>query len=407
MRVVSCGRGGSVGVWTLLAIWSVSALIALPGLAVSPILGRLSSVFEGTSELELQMLTSIPSLMIIPFVLLSGRLSDSRNKVGVLAVGLVIFLISGIGCFFAQTMWQFIAINCLLGVGAGIVIPLSTGLIVEFFRGKYRTKQLGLSSAISNLTLVGATMLAGWLATINWHLPFLVYLFPVVALALLPFLREGYVGEVRKTTNIFATKGFSVVQRGQMINKRAIMGIMVLYFVATYLTMIVVLDLSFIMKHHQMNSVESGWLISLFFLAIMLPGFFLNWVVERLGDYTIAVTFGLMAIGLVLVVVTNSVVVMAIGLVLAGGGYGVLQPVMYDKTPFTAVRSKGVMAMSLVMSVNYLAIFLAPFMVSGVMWLSPYRGADVPFYVNAIVALIFAVIAITFKRRFIFSSNRV
>ena len=48
-----------------------------------------------------------------------------------------------------------------------------------------------LSSAISNVTLVLATSLTGWLATIDWHYPFLVYLLPGVSLLLTLTLRKA------------------------------------------------------------------------------------------------------------------------------------------------------------------------------------------------------------------------
>ena len=57
----------------VIAIWSVSAVVSLPGLAVSPIMGDLNKIFPHVSNLEIQMLTSIPSVLIIPFILLSGR----------------------------------------------------------------------------------------------------------------------------------------------------------------------------------------------------------------------------------------------------------------------------------------------------------------------------------------------
>ena len=71
---------GSVTLVVLLAIWSVSAIASLPGLAVSPILGDLNKVFPKVTDLEIQMLTSLPSLLIIPFVLLSGTLSEAALR---------------------------------------------------------------------------------------------------------------------------------------------------------------------------------------------------------------------------------------------------------------------------------------------------------------------------------------
>ena len=182
---------GTVALVVLLAIWSVSAVSSLPGLAISPILGDLSKIFPKATELEIQLLTSLPSLLIIPFVLLAGKLSEGRDRWPLLMVGLALFFLSGILCLFARSMAALIAISCLLGVGAGMVIPLSTGLVVEYFTGDYRVRQLGYASAINNLTLVLATAAAGSLAVHNWHLPFLVYLLPGVSLLLCLALRKA------------------------------------------------------------------------------------------------------------------------------------------------------------------------------------------------------------------------
>ena len=53
---ISTGKG-TISLPVLLAIWSVSAVTSLPGLAVSPILGDLNTIFPSASDLEIQMLT--------------------------------------------------------------------------------------------------------------------------------------------------------------------------------------------------------------------------------------------------------------------------------------------------------------------------------------------------------------
>ncbi|WP_257264819.1 MFS transporter [Endozoicomonas sp. ONNA2] len=171
MKKIPTGRG-SISPLTLLAIWSVSAITSLPGLAVSPIIGQLDTIFTNVSVLN------------IPSILLSGQLAITGNKLLILITGLMIFMISSVLCFFAESIRALLYISLLLGVGAGIVIPLSTSLINDFFTGKYRIRQFGISSFITNLTLVLATVLTGWLAEINWHYPFFIYL-------LCPFFNTG------------------------------------------------------------------------------------------------------------------------------------------------------------------------------------------------------------------------
>lgn len=83
---INTGRG-TIPLITLIGIWSISALTSLPGLAVSPILGQLSTTFPDASELDIQMLSSLPSLLIIPFILLAGKLAEKRDFVRLLRAG--------------------------------------------------------------------------------------------------------------------------------------------------------------------------------------------------------------------------------------------------------------------------------------------------------------------------------
>ena len=190
MMKIPTGKG-LLPLSALLAIWSVSAVSSLPGLVVSPILGDLNRIFPHATDLEIQMLTSLPSLLVIPFVLLAGKISVNRSKFTLLVAGLALFFVSGVACIFARSMTGLIVISSVLGIGAGMVIPFSTGLVADYFTGDYRVRQLGYSSAINNLTLVLATALAGYLANIDWHLPFLVYTLPGVSLICLLYTSDA------------------------------------------------------------------------------------------------------------------------------------------------------------------------------------------------------------------------
>lgn len=189
MMRISTGKG-TITLPALLAIWSISLVVNLPGLAVSPMLGNLDKIFPHAGDLEIQLLTVLPNLLIIPFVLFSGKLSVSNDKVRIVVIGLAIYLAAGILYFFADSLPMLIVVSCLLGCGCGLVIPLAAGLIADIFSGKYRMQQLGIKSGISNLALVAATFVVGWLNHGNWHMPFMVYLIPAIPLALMVFVRN-------------------------------------------------------------------------------------------------------------------------------------------------------------------------------------------------------------------------
>ena len=367
---IQTGRG-TIPLITLIGIWSISALNALPGLAVTPILGKLSVIFPHSTELDVQMLSSLPSLLIIPFIILAGKLTEKVNFIRLLQVGLAIFALSGILYLFAGKMWQLIAISAMLGVGSGMIIPLSTGLISKYFVGPYRVKQFGFSSANTNITLVVATAVTGYLAEVNWHLPFVVYLFPLVSLVLSVYLRRSMISEEGSASIANDEKEETGVppidpEVGKSkygVNIKHLLQVMMFYGLSTYLALIVTFNLPFLMEEYHFSSGDSGGMISLFFLAIMAPGLFLNRIVGLFREKTKFYSLLCIAVGLALIWISPKEWVIAPGCILVGLGYGVIQPVIYDKTTHTAVPKKATLALAFVMMMNYLAILLCPFII--------------------------------------------
>ena len=375
---------GTIPLITLIGIFSISALNALPGLAVSPILGDLNKIFPSATDLEIQMLSSLPSLLIIPFILLSGKLTEKVNNLLLLQVGLTIFGVSGILYLLSGKMWQLIAISAMLGIGSGLIVPLSTGLISRYFVGSYRTRQFGYSSAITNITLVLATTLTGYLAEVNWHLPFLVYLFPFISIFLTCYLKKDLSGYHPKD-DVPASTVKEMGKRG--IDVKALVKLMAFYGLATYLVIIVSFNLPFLMEEYGLSSGRAGILISLFFLAIMAPGFVLNKIVQMLGRRIYMICLLLIARGMGIILVSRSEILIALGCILNGLAYGIIQPLIYDKTSDVAVPHKVTLALAFVMAMNYVAILLCPFIVNIAQNLFHSHSYTFAFWLNLMIAL--------------------
>lgn len=399
---------GTIPLITLIGIWSISALNALPGLAVSPILGKLSAIFPHSTELDIQMLSSLPSLLIIPFIILSGKLTEKVNNIFLLQVGLVIFSLSGLLYLLSTKMWQLVAVSALLGVGSGLIVPLSTGLISRFFTGTYRTKQFGLSSAITNVTLVLATVLTGYLAEVNWHLPFVVYLFPLISIVLSFYLKKNIspypavspqTTQNRTGTDIHNSFGKFGIQIRHLIQ------IMLFYGLATYLVIIISFNLPFLMKEYHFTSGNSGLMISLFFLAIMAPGFVLNQIVSYFGKKTKFACMLSIAAGMALILVSRTEWLIGLGCILAGLGYGVIQPIAYDKTTRTAIPAKVTLALAFVMAMNYLAILLCPFIINVFKDMFHIETQQFAFIFNMVIALAAAAWAYIKQDSFLFNDS--
>lgn len=387
---VNTGKG-TMPLVALVAIWSVSAIVSLPGLAVSPILDKLDTIFPKASHIEVEMLESLPSLMIIPFMLLAGRWSVRGNKIRMLTFGTAIFLLSGMGCLLSRKLWELIVLGGIMGIGAGIIIPLSTGLIVDYFTGDRRVRQLGISSAVNNLTLVLSTALVGYMADIEWHFAFVVYLLPAVTLLLIPALSH---------TQPMPEPDGGAQNRQSSLNRRVIAGLMLFYFVITYTSLVVTFNTSYVASSAGISTSDAGIIISLFFLAIMAPGFVLNSIITIFGRWVNVVSLVVMGIGLMLMSWHNpSVVTLVFGAVLAGFGYGIMQPIIYDKAATNAPPRLATLALSIVMAVNYLAILVAPFIIDGINTIFHTDSYAFAFRFNGIVAVALATVACFVNRR--------
>ena len=396
---------GTIPLITLIGIWSVSALTSLPGLAVSPILGELSTIFPHATELDIQMLTSLPSLLIIPFVLLAGKLAEKRDFIRLLRVGLWLFAASGVLYLFSSRMWQLMAVSALLGIGAGLIIPLSTGLISRYFTGEYRVRQFGYSSAITNMTLVVATAVTGYLAEVHWRLPFAVYLLPLISVVLSVYLKKDAASvTIKQAAAIIPPIQSTPVISGKYgIHIRHLVQLMLFYGLVTYVVLAVTFNLPFLMEAHHFSSGNSGLMISLFFLAIMAPGFMLDSLVKLLGNKTKLYSLLAIAIGLLLIWISPTEWLIVPGCILVGLGYGIIQPLIYDKTVDTAIPQKTTLALAFVMVMNYLAILLSPFITDFFQWIFHTGSQEFPFIFNLCITILIMYWAYAKKEEFLFS----
>ena len=154
---------------------------------------------------------------------------------------------------------------------------------------------------------------------------------------------------------------------------------------------------AFLVDDYKMASSFPGVLISLFFLAIMLPGLFIGGIIRRLKRNVNLVSLTAVLVGLLCMGIFRDKTMLLLGALSAGLGYGVMQPVIYDKAATVAPPRSATLALSFVMAMNYLAVMVCPFIVDLFQKLLRIRGDRFPFLFNAVLAA--AVIAVACRRR--------
>lgn len=407
---------------TYLAIMSISLIVNLPGLAVAPMEGKLKEILHAP-ELEVQLLTTLPNFIIIPFVLLSGKLSEAKHKIPIIVGALLLYAGCAIWYLFAADMTSLIVISCLLGCGAGLLIPFSTGLIAETFAGKIRMKQMGWQSGISNSTVVIATFAVGWLIQgKNWHLPFIVYLAAAIPLIFSLWLKnvpgidtssrqeQKEMQEDKPKEAVDASSGMQPADAptGNGFNMGRIWSLIGVYFLVTFTSIAITNYSSQLTVQYGWPSNIAGDVTSVFFLLVLIPGYILPWFVKRLRGGTFFWTALMLVVGLGLFVFFPQKWAMFVGAGLTGLGYGICQPMLYDKASYTVSNpEKLTMALAFVLTANYLAIAIEPFIISGISELFKIKNENTfAFILSFALVIAYTIVIIFTRKKFAFSVDK-
>src|SRR5699024_3594991 len=150
-------------------IISISMATVMAGVAISPAFGLIAKAFHDSIPTKLKLILTAPSIIVIPFYFLSSYLMSYIIKWIIILIGLIIYLIGGVGPQFVSSIEMLIGLRLFLGAVVGLVMPLSMSLINDYFKGKERTQMMGYNSAFSNFGGIITMLLAGWLATFGWR----------------------------------------------------------------------------------------------------------------------------------------------------------------------------------------------------------------------------------------------
>ena len=172
--------------WKLIcAILSLSLLTVMAGAAVAPALGLIQEYFAGTDRSLVQMIVSMPALFIAGTNLFLFKPLCKRFRARTLLIfGLSLYTAFGCLAGLFSNILMILVCRALVGVGVGIIMPLSTGLLSFYFTRDKQGPLMGYSSALNMMGGVVATLIAGGLAMISWRLSFMVYLLGLISIVL-------------------------------------------------------------------------------------------------------------------------------------------------------------------------------------------------------------------------------
>ncbi len=166
------------------AILSLSLLTVMAGAAVAPALNLIRDYFADANTGLVQMIISLPALFIALTSFLFRPLCKRFRARTLVLIGLILYTVGGCLAGAFSSIFLVLVFRAVVGIGVGIIMPLSTGLISFYFTKDKQAPLMGMSSAMNMMGGVVATLIAGALAMFSWRLAFLVYLMGLISIVL-------------------------------------------------------------------------------------------------------------------------------------------------------------------------------------------------------------------------------
>lgn len=364
-----------------ITILSVSFLMIMANSAMSPILADLGEHFHEVDPLYIKMIMTLPALFIIPMTIFTGRLIFFISKKHLLYIGLTLYVVGGsFGAIFDNIVMLLI-FRSFLGIGLGILLPLSTTLIADFFEGHERSKMMGYSTAFKNLGAIIATIISGFLVLYSWRYPFMIYLVGFVTLILvfryLPDQaippKTNYKPQISKNVWILGLSHFMVIQA--------------FYAVPA--------SLSEYVKYLAIGTgFTSGLLISLVTIGSFIFASFFHQIKQFLKGHIVLFGLLLLSSGMLVTGFSSDLLGIAIGLVFVGLGLGVLAPNIYLQTSLDSAPLDVTLSLAIVSSFSYLGQFASPIIIKGIQQVLQINTPSSPFIIAGVIGLISMILVV-------------
>ena len=384
---VKTGKGWNLPWIILIDIYIIWVVTSIAGLAISPIEGDLKTIFPGSTDLEIQLITTMPSLACIPFVFLGGMLGTKFNNLWIINISCLMFFVAGCLFFVADKMWELIALSVIAGIGAGALSPLSVTVLSNIFTGKYKTKQLGITSAMLNAVLVVAVIATGYLAEVNWRLPFLWYLLPILPVILSPWLKKYIVEPTKQAKDTVVKK--AKLNFAKECNVPMLIKCCIYYALITFMLVSTSLFIPFMMQSYGYKSGVSGDLTSVVYFGIMLSGFLLNPILGILKKTTFDMILLGILVGFVLMLISKNPILIGCGIFIGAFFYGVGQPYAYNVCTGISTPAASSLTMSWLIIMNSVGMLLCPVVISWAQTIFHTKSMPAfPYYFMLVLAFI-------------------
>lgn len=379
------------------AILALSLLTIISTDTVAPLVKQISASYPQVSDTLVKMTITLPSLMMIFFGLIAGLLVKVISKKAILIIGLALYSIGGIGAGWSGSFTGHLILRALVGAGVGLISPIITSLIADYYQGKERADMVGYTFAISHFAAVITPPLAAYLGAENWRTAFNIFsIVPLVLLFTMLFLP----GTNRRLQD-------EPKQEKAPIPMRAIQCAVIAMFMMI-IFFIIITDLPYLVDTKEVVSpILSAFGLSTFTLGATIAGLTFSQIYLKLKKWVVPINLLVCGLGYMVVTFSASSTLILIGLLSIGIGIGILISLVTLLTTNSVGEADSTAAVALTSAGFSIGIFISPFFYENL----PHFGmeletaefnfllAGMVFLIVGVISLLLVIIQIGKQRR--------
>lgn len=158
-------------------IISFTSFIGITGTRLpSPVLPSIANTFA-VSDAQIGLVMTaffLPSIVMVPTV---GFLADVYGRRRLVLASYFLFGVSGTAIAFATSFEQILALRVVQGIGFAGLTPLTIVLVGDLYDGVEASAVQGIRVSGNSIAGIVIPALAGFLASIAWNYPFVIFAF--------------------------------------------------------------------------------------------------------------------------------------------------------------------------------------------------------------------------------------
>lgn len=331
-------------------------MCAADSMTLQPIIDLLATeIFPNYGYATVSMIMTVSALALAVISIFTGALTKIGKK-KLLLLGSLLFTIGGCAGVLITNIYYIIATRLIEGLGAGLVLTISMMLIPSLFEDQAKVdKLMGMNGVMTSVfaMLIGFT--SGYLALVNWKLPFAYYLLGIVIL----LLQAKYIpADEKQDTN--------EAMPASHISKAGMLHAVDTFIYGTITTFFFVCISGVVTELGIGNSAATGTVTTFDTIGSMLIGFAFAKIFGKLKGYTPALLYFLMAIGTFLMLNSTTLIFACVSAFIFGTGYNSYFSYFLAKVSIISDETSLDANMSLCNGIYYLGMFVASFAVQAV-----------------------------------------